>query len=89
VETSHGVPHGREHALDLVLAALVDRELDRVRAEEPGFGRCGRAVVEVDPFTEALERFLRRLALDLGLVDLRDLVARVREPVRELAVVRE
>ena len=29
------------------------------------------------------------VALDLGLVDLLDAVARVREPVRELAVVRE
>ena len=41
------------------------------------------------PVLELLERVVGRVALDLGLVDLLDLVARMREPVRELAVVRE
>ena len=41
------------------------------------------------PSARAPERGVGRLALDLGHVDLGDLVARMREPVRELAVVRE
>ena len=64
-------------------------ELDTRRGQPAGAGRRGRAVVELDPVLELRERLVRRLALDLGLVDLLDLVARVREPVRELAVVRE
>ena len=51
-------------------------------------GRRG-AVVELDAALERSQRLVRRLALDLGLVDLLHLVARVRETVRELAVVRE
>ena len=35
---------GREHALDLVLAALVQRELDPRWAEQAGLRRRGRAV---------------------------------------------
>ena len=46
-------------------------------------GRRRAAVVELDALGEAAQRFVRRFALDLGLVDLLDLVARVREPVRE------
>jgi hypothetical protein len=38
-----------EHALDLVLAALVEGELDAGRAEAAGLRRCGPAVVELDP----------------------------------------
>ena len=79
----------REHALDLVLAAFVHRQLDAVRAEAARAGGRGRAVVELDAVAEPLERLVGRLALDLGLVDLLDLVARMGEPVRELAVVRE
>jgi hypothetical protein len=78
-----------EHPLHLVLAAFVDAQLDGARAEEPGLGGSGRAVVEVDPCAEALELLFGRVVLDPGFVDLLDLVARVREAVRELAVVRE
>ena len=78
-----------EHPLHLVLAAFVDRELDAGRPEPADAGRRGAAVVELDPGRERGERLVRGLALDLGLVDLVHLVARVREPVRELAVVRE
>ena len=79
----------REHPLDLVLAAFVDAELDCAGAEPAGLRGRGRAVVELDAGRAALERIVFRVALDLGLVDLLDLVARMREPVRELAVVRE
>ena len=61
----------------------------RAWASRAGLRGRGRAVVELEPRPELLERIVRGLALDLGLVDLLDLVARVREPVRELAVVRE
>ena len=49
----------------------------------------GAAVLELDALGEPAERVAARPALDLGDVDLLDLVARVGEPVRELAVVRE
>ena len=52
-------------------------------------GRRGGTVVELDAFGEPLERLVGRLAFDLGLVDLLHLVAWVREPMRELTVVRE
>ena len=89
VQAPDGVADRLEHALDLVLAALVERELDGVGAQQPGLGGRGAAVLELDPSPKARERAVGRAALDLGLVDLLDLVARVREPVRELAVVRE
>jgi hypothetical protein len=89
VEPRDRVTDGRKHPLDLVLAAFVDAQLDPVRAEAAGSGRRGRAVVQLDAVLEAAEGLVVWLALDLGFVDLLDLVARVREAVGELAVVRE
>ena len=83
------VADSSEHPLDLVLAAFVHAQLDAVRAEAASSGARGRTVVELEPSFQAAKRVVGRLALDIGLVDLLDLVARVGEPVRELAVVRE
>ena len=60
-----------------------------VGPSESRLGGGGAAVLELDAVGEAAERVAARPALDLGDVDLLDLVARVGEPVRELAVVRE
>ena len=79
---------GLEHPPHLVLATFVDGDLDAPRAEPTGLRGARRAVVQLDPCAQPLERLLARVVLDFGLVDLLDLVARVREPVRELAVVR-
>ena len=82
----HRVTDGRAHPLHLVLAALVQRQLEHAR------GGCGReqrasAVRLARPRArrrpERPERILGPGALDLGLVDLRDAVARMGEPVRE------
>src|SRR5262249_30597558 len=89
MQLPHRVADGREHPLHLVLAALVDRQLDAAGAEAAGARRGAAAVVEVDAALEALERRTARVALDVGDVDLVHFVTRVREPVRELAVVRE
>jgi hypothetical protein len=89
VQPAHGVADGVQHPLHLVFASLVERELELRWAEPPDAGGRGAAVVELDALAEAAERVVARLALDLGLVDLLDLVARVREPVRERAVVRQ
>ena len=83
------MPDRLAHPLDLVLAALVEDELEPRRAETPDAGGRGRAVLELDALGQAAEDLVRRPALDVGLVDLVHLVARVREPVRERAVVRE
>jgi hypothetical protein len=48
VQSRNGVPDGREHSLDLMLAALVDAQLDATRAEPAGLRRARRAVGEVD-----------------------------------------
>jgi hypothetical protein len=78
-----------EHPLHLVVAALVDRQLDAVAAEEPGFRRRGDAVVELDAGAQQLHYVLGGLAFNLGDVRLLDAVLRVRERPRERAVVRE
>ena len=83
------MPDRREHPLHLVLAALVHDELDPARAEPPRARGSGPAVVELDAALERGQRGGGRLALDLGDVDLVDLVAGVGEAVGELAVVRQ
>ena len=71
-----------QHPLDLVLAPFVQRQLDAARPEAADAGAGGRPVVELDPGAQPLEGLVRGLALDLGLVDLLDFVARVGEAVR-------
>jgi hypothetical protein len=89
VQAGDRVADRLEHALDLVLAALVDAELDSRRAEPARAGGTGTPVVELDALLEPAERVVAGRAFDLGLVGLADLVPRVCEPVRELAVVGE
>ena len=64
-------------------------ELDPPAGEPASPGGRRAAVLELDALRRAGERLRGRVALDLGDVDLLDLVARVGEPVGELAVVRE
>ena len=66
------------HPLHLVLAALVERQLDPRRAEEAP-RRRGRPSSSSTPSASRAGVVVRR-ALDLHLVDLVDLVARVGEP---------
>ena len=89
MQAAHRVADRLAHPLHLVLAALVDRQLEAPRRRGGGPGRGGEAVVELDAFREPAQRLAVWVALDLGLVDLVHLVARVREPVGELTVVRE
>jgi len=89
MEPPYGVPDGGAHPLDLVLPALVECQLDRRRCEQSRLRRRCSAIVELDTPRELPERIGIQLALHLDLVDLLDAVARVREPVRERAVVRE
>jgi len=76
------------HPPDLALAALVDRQLERVRGQAPDPGGRGRTVVELDAVPERAHRPLShrwpRHDRAVGLVDLE---ARVRQPIGELAVV--
>jgi hypothetical protein len=89
VQPRDRVADGGQHPLDLVLAPFVDGELDACAAQPAGARGRRRPVLELDPALELRERFLGGIAFDLGLVHLLDLVARVREPVCELAVVGE
>ena len=85
--------HGLAHALDLVLAALVQRELQPARAvslnEDSDASRRRDAVLELDSVAQPGEGVERRRAHDVRLVDLRHAVARVGQAVREVAVVGE
>jgi len=89
MEAGHRVPDRLEHPLRLAVAALVERELEPAPAEASRSRGRGETVVELDALGEPAERVVVQLALDFDLVDLLDAVARVRKPVRELAVVRE
>jgi len=81
--------HGFEHPLHLVLAALVDRELDPRRAEPPHAGRRAAPVLQLDPLRQPPQRLRGRAAVDVRDVDLVHLVARMGEPVCERPVVRQ
>jgi len=81
--------HRLAHPFDLVLAPLVDRQLDPAAAELPDARRRRRPVVQLDPLLEAAEGRRGWIALDVHLVDLVNPVARVREPVSKLPVVRQ
>jgi hypothetical protein len=89
VQARHREADRSAHALHLVLAALVQRELETLGAGASGPGRRRAALVEVDAGAQPLELLLGRLALDLDVVDLLDAVARMREAVRQRAVVRQ
>src|ERR687892_480470 len=77
-QPSHGMADRLEHALDLMLATLVQRELDEPRHKQARLGRSRAAVSELDALAERCERLRVGRALDLGLVHLPDAVARVR-----------
>ena len=68
------MPDRLAHPLHLVLAALVERQLEPRRAEAANPGGRGLAVLEVDPGDEPRDLGVGRLALDVGLVDLVHLV---------------
>ena len=78
-----------EHAAYLPVPALVDRQLDPAGRKAAHRRRCGRAVLELDAVREPGEVALVEVAVDGRDVRLLDAVARVRERVRERAVVRE
>src|SRR6266516_7016293 len=58
VEAANRVADRLEHPLHLVLAPLVDRELDPRRAESPHPGRSAAAVVELDALGQPGQRFV-------------------------------
>src|SRR5262245_18325688 len=83
------------HAPHDALAALLHDDLDeRGRAVvrhlyDRDARRLRRAVVELDAFSQPLQRARRRHAVDFGEIFLLDAVPRMREQLREFAVVRE
>ena len=90
LERPDGVPDGLAHAPDLALAALVDAQLEDVRAQPAHVGRGGAPVVELDALAQRPQRAVAdRPAATRATYVLRDLEARVREPVGQVAVVGE
>ena len=83
------MPDRLAHAPHLPVAALVEDELDARAPELPGPRGRGDAVLELDAVREPRDVAGRQVTLDVGDVGLLDPVARMREPVREIAVVRE
>jgi uncharacterized protein with GYD domain len=89
VELRDGMADRGKHPLHLVLASLMEDELDTAAAESPrARGRCC-TVLELDPVAQLAQGIVAGVALDLGDVRLLDPVARMGEAVRELPVVRE
>jgi hypothetical protein len=89
VQPDDRVPDGLAHPLDLVLAALVEGQLEAARREAADLCRRRAAVLELDALGEPPQSLVVQFARDVRLVDLLDLVARMREPVRQRPVVRE
>jgi hypothetical protein len=89
VEVADPVADRLEHPLHLAVAPLVEHELDLRRRERAHARRRGDPVLEHDALGEPPQRDGRGRAVHVGDVDLLDPVLRVREPVRERAVVRE
>ena len=89
VQPADAVTDRLAHPPHLAVAALVEHELEAGRAEPADARRRRDAVLELDALREAAQRLVVRLLPGLDLVDLLDAVPRVREPVRERAVVRE
>src|SRR4249919_2356001 len=89
MEAPHGMADRFAHALDLMLAALVQCQLE-LRGAEPAHVRGrGRTVIELYACGELLQRGLIGLAFDVELVHLLDAVTRMCESMGERAVVRE
>jgi len=93
VKAEYGVTDRLAHPLDLMLAALVQDQLQnrrtRAPAENTSLRGGGATVVELDSLAERGERSRVGHPRDLGLVHLRNPVARMRETMRERTVVRE
>ena len=91
-ELGDRVAHGLQHALHLVVLALVQRHLDPrvvVGLEHPHAVDGHQLALHRHAAPQPLERALVRDAVHLRLVDARHLVARVRHALGEDAVVRE
>ena len=89
MQAAHRMAHRLEHALHLMLAAFVDRQLE-ARWPDPLDGRGRRRpVFELDARRELLEYPVARLSLHVHFVDLVHLVAGVHETMGERPIVRE
>src|SRR4051812_12414599 len=89
VQARDGIPDCLEHPANLSVPTLVERQLDARLCQAPDSGRSRHAVFELDSFGQGLEYVFVRTAVDVGDVHLLHPVTRMREPVRERAVVRE
>ncbi len=89
MQATHGQADRLAHPLDLVRASLVERELDPPRAEPPRPRGRRRTVLQLDTGAQTLERPAGQRTIDVGLVHLRHAVARMRETMSQIPVVRE
>src|SRR3954454_5319940 len=89
-QRQHAVADGFAHPLDLAFAPLVDRQLEHAGTDLTHLRRSSLPLVELDALPQALERpVLDEAAVNLRDVGPWDLMARVHQPVGELAVVGE
>src|SRR5207247_3304853 len=92
-QAAHGDSKGLEHSPDLAVAPFAQHDLvPAVRSAASARGdavESGRAVFENDPLSESAQLLARELAPHPHRVLALDLVARVRQPVGELARVGE
>ncbi len=87
--------HRRQHQSHLTLSSLVQLQLDPAAApahrsrRQTGSSRRGLSSFNLDAGAELLQRPRRRSTRDLGEIRLDDAVTRVRQGVREGAIVRQ
>ena len=87
-QLAHAMADRLAHAPHLALSPLAELELDHVPGQQAHARGRGSPVVELDAVAERRERgSVRPPAGDARQIGLRHLVARVREQVRQLAVV--
>ena len=55
LQADHAVPDLLEHPLDLALAALAQRQFDRVGLQHAGLRGSGPSVLELEPLAEQLQ----------------------------------
>lgn len=95
-EPANRVADGRHHTADLALTTLVNGDLD-IRGVTAGKGlyqpdslcRRGKAIVQFDPFGQALDGFFGWGAVDRGQIGLGNVITRMGKAVDEGPVVGE
>src|SRR5687767_6774291 len=87
LERDDVVAHGLGHPADLSISPLLEGDLDAALSRAAHARLAGEAVFELDPIAQASKLGLGRRLSERCAIGALDAVARMRQPVRKLAVV--